>query len=78
MTDNLENIAMPKICKVCGEDPTQRAFGGMYKDKDKELAKKYCERTAHSHQTIKPIWKPCCAALEHYVVTMNKKFMKKK
>jgi len=50
----------------------------MYKDKDKELAKKYCERTAHSHQTIKPIWKPCCGALEHYVVTMNKKFMKKK
>ncbi|SVB08290.1 uncharacterized protein METZ01_LOCUS161144, partial [marine metagenome] len=22
---------MPKICKVCGEDPTERGSGGMYK-----------------------------------------------
>jgi hypothetical protein len=44
----------------------------MYKDKDKKLAKEYCQRTAHSHQTIKPIWRPCCGALDHYKVTIKK------
>ena len=69
-----EKVKMPKICKVCGEDPTIRGSGGMYKNKreDKKLAKDYCERTANSNQIIKPIWKPCCGALDHYMVTMKK------
>ena len=74
MTDTLENIVMPKKCKVCGEDPTKRGFGGMYKNKkeDRKLAKEYCGRTANSNQIIKPIWKPCCGALDYYTVTMKK------
>jgi len=72
MTWKLENVKMPKRCKVCGEDPTLRGSGGMYKDKDKKLAKEYCERTAHSHQTVKPIWRPCCGSLDYYKVTIKK------
>ena len=67
-----EKVKMPKRCKVCGGDPTIRESGGMYKDKDKKLAKEYCQSTAHSHQTIKPIWRPCCGALDYYSVRMKK------
>ena len=69
-----ENVKMPKRCKVCGEDPTERGSGGMYKNKkeDKKLAKEYCERTANHNQTIKPIWKTCCGALDYYKVTIKK------
>ena len=69
-----ENVKMPKRCKVCGEDPTERESGGMYKNKkeDKKLAKEYCERTANHNQTIKPIWKTCCGTLDHYKVTIKK------
>ena len=72
MTEKLENIKMPKRCKVCGEDPTIRGSGGMYKDKDKKLAKDYCERTANFNQIVKPVWKPCCGALDYYSVRMKK------
>ena len=72
-----EKVKMPKICKVCGEDPTERGSGGMYKNKreDKKLAKDYCERTANFNQIVKPVWKPCCGALDYYSVTLkdNKK-----
>ena len=73
MTDTLENIVMPKKCKVCGEDPTQRGFGGMYKDNryDRKLAKEYCENTANSNQTITPIWRKCCGILGGYTVTFK-------
>jgi hypothetical protein len=45
----------------------------MYKHNsyDKKLAKEYCERTANSNQTIKPIWRKCCGALDHYAVTIK-------
>jgi hypothetical protein len=68
-----EKVKMPKKCKVCGEDPTERGSGGMYKNKkeDRKLAKEYCERTANSNQTIKPIWRKCCGTLEHYEVRLN-------
>ena len=72
-----EKVKMPKICKVCGEDPTQRGFGGMYKHNryDRKLAKEYCERTANSNQIIKPVWNECCGSLQYYSVTSqdNKK-----
>ena len=73
MTDTLENIVMPKKCKVCGEDPTQRGFGGMYKDNryDRKLAKEYCENTANSNQIITPVWKKCCGALDYYTVRLK-------
>ena len=72
---SFENVKMPKRCKVCGEDPTERGSGGMYKDKDKKLAKEYCENTANTNQIVKPIWKECCGALDYYSVTLkdNKK-----
>jgi hypothetical protein len=77
MTDTLENIVMPEKCKVCGEDPTKRGFGGMYKHNqhDIKLAKEYCGRTANSNQIVKPVWKECCGALQYYKVTLkdNKK-----
>jgi len=77
MTNTLENIVMPEKCKVCGEDPTQRGFGGMYKHNqhDIKLAKEYCGRTANSNQIVKPVWKECCGALQYYKVTLkdNKK-----
>jgi hypothetical protein len=62
-----------EMCKVCGENPVERGFGGMYKHNsyDKKLAKEYCERTANSNQTIKPIWRKCCGALDHYAVTIK-------
>ena len=71
MTDTLENIVMTKKCKVCGEDPTKRGFGGMYKNKkeDRKLAKEYCGRTANSNQIIKPVWNECCGSLQYYSVT---------
>ena len=64
---------IPEKCIVCGEDPTKRGFGGMYKHNqhDRKLAKEYCENTANSHQTIKPIWKSCCGALDHYSVRIK-------
>jgi hypothetical protein len=77
MTDTLENIVMPEKCKVCGEDPTKRGFGGMYKHNqhDIKLAKEYCGRTANSNQIVKPVWKECCGALQYYTVILkdNKK-----
>jgi hypothetical protein len=76
-----EKVKMPKKCKVCGEDPTQRGFGGMYKNKkeDIKLAKEYCERTANSNQIIKPVWNECCGSLQYYSVTHqdNKKLLMK-
>ena len=81
MTEKLENIKIPKKCKVCGEDPTQRGFGGMYKNKkeDRKLAKEYCARTANSNQIIKPVWNECCGSLKYYSVTHqdNKKPLRK-
>lgn len=73
MTEKLENIKIPKKCKVCGEDPTKRGFGGMYKNKkeDRKLAKEYCARTANSNQTIKPVWYECCGSLKYYRVTLH-------
>ena len=63
----------PEICKVCGENPVERGFGGMYEHNsyDKKLAKEYCERTANSNQTIKPIWRKCCGTLDHYAVKIK-------
>ena len=73
MTNTLENIVMPEKCKVCGEDPTQRGFGGMYKHNqhDIKLAKEYCGRTANSNQIIKPVWRDCCGTLSHYSVKLK-------
>jgi hypothetical protein len=62
-----------EICKVCGENPIERGSGGMYKHNryDRKLAKEYCEDTANSSQTIKPIWRKCCGTLDYYKVTIK-------
>ena len=45
----------------------------MYKHNsyDRKLAKEYCESTANSNQTIKPIWRKCCGTLDHYAVKIK-------
>ena len=65
---------IPEKCIVCGEDPTIRGAGGMYKHNqhDRKLAKEYCERTANSNQIIKPVWRDCCGTLSHYNVKLKK------
>ncbi len=65
---------IPEICKECGEDPTERESGGMYKHNpyDRKLAKDYCENTANASQTITPIWRECCGTLDYYKVKLKK------
>ena len=61
-------------CIECGENPKNRAYGGLYsyKTEDMLLVREYMEehlRMNHRHKSIKPIWcKKCQSLLEYRVV----------
>ena len=61
-------------CLECGENPEDRASGGMYKHKkyDVKLAKEYCEDEGDTDHKLIPIWKKCCGALDYYLVEILK------
>ena len=64
------------LCKECGEDPAERMGGGLYKKNllHRKMTKSFCERQEilYSNHKLKPIWKECCGALNHYQVTLKK------
>ena len=63
----------PTECKTCGYDPFERPMGGLMKNRkeDRKLVKEYCERESDYRHTVKPVWKDCCGALDHYNVILK-------
>ena len=65
-------------CIECGENPKNRALGGLYryKTEDMLMVREYMEehlRSFSNHKSIKPVWCKKCKALLRYTVILDTK-----
>ena len=65
-------------CIECGENPKNRAYGGLYKYKTEDmlLVREYMEehlRMNHRHKSITPTWCKKCQTLLKYTIKLDTK-----
>ena len=65
-------------CIECGENPKNRALGGLYKYKTEDMlmVRGHMEehlRSFSKHKSIKPIWCKKCKALLRYTIILDTK-----